>query len=202
MEDKKIQILTKSLELFKVYGIKSVSMDDISSQMGMSKKTLYNFFKDKKELVSEVLNYDFDLISQRAESTFVIQENAVDQILALIDFMQEVHATHSHTMVFDLQKYFPEEFRDMQLKRRERFFNFHNINIQLGISQGIYRENLDIKMVPKIIILLSEKVMDNDLFTYDEVCDPNFIKELMQYHLHGIVNDKGFKYLNKRLTKK
>ena len=201
MEEKKLQIIQKSLELFQIYGIKSVSMDDISSQMGMSKKTLYQYFNDKKDLVSQVMKFNFERISEMAVNSFIAQGNAIDQVLSLIEFMGNIQQTHSHTMVFDLQKYFPDEHLKMRKRRAERLIEFHTNNIQLGIEQGIYRKDMNTEMVPQVILLLSEIIFENNILQFENICHPDFIKETLIYHLHGIVNEKGLKYLEKKTKK-
>lgn len=201
METKKIQIIQKTLELFQIYGIKSVSMDDISSQMAMSKKTLYLHFSDKKDLVAQVIDYNFIRIREIAEVTFIKEENAIDQVLALITFLKEIHDKHSHTMVFDLQKYFPEEHQKLRKHRGKILLDFHTNNIKKGIEQGLYRKDMNVEMVPKIILLLSEIIVDNDVVTFENISHPDFIEEMLIYHLHGVVNEKGHKYLNKKTTK-
>jgi hypothetical protein len=104
-------------------------------------------------------------------------------------------------MVFDLQKYFPEVYQSLKTRRAGVLLDFHAENIRRGIEQGYYRSDMNTEMVPKIILMLSEFVFSNDVATSESICHPNFIREMLIYHLHGIVNEKGHKYLNKKTTK-
>lgn len=202
MESKKLQIICKSLELFQCYGIKSISMDDISSKMSMSKKTLYNYFKDKKDLVGTTLSYNFNCTAEKAEELINQKLNAIDHILSHIEFIEEIHATNSPVMIFDLQKYYPEEYQLMRSKRKEKISEFHMNNMAQGIKEGLYRKNINTEVVPKIIIVLNEIIIENDIITFEEAFSPGFIREMFIYHLHGIVSSKGLEYLNKKLNKK
>lgn len=177
-------------------------MDDISSKMSMSKKTLYNYFKDKKDLVGTTLSYNFNCTAEKAEELINRKLNAIDHILTHIEFIEEIHSTNSPTMIFDLQKYYPEEYQLMRSKRKDKISEFHMNNVAQGIKEGLYRENINTEVVPKIIIVLNEIIIENDIISFEEAFSPGFIREMFIYHLHGIVNEEGLKYLNKKLNKK
>ena len=89
----------------------------------------------------------------------------------------------------------------MRKRRAERLIEFHTNNIQLGIEQGIYRQDMNTEMVPQIILMMSEIIFENNILQFENICHPDFIKEMLIYHLHGIVNEKGLKYLEKKTKK-
>ncbi|MBU1011584.1 MAG: TetR/AcrR family transcriptional regulator [Bacteroidetes bacterium] len=199
--EKEESILKKSLELFSTYGIRSVSMDDISTNQGISKKTLYRFVKDKEELISKVVAATFKENSKRIESLLDPSFNAIEEVLAVVRFFTEMHQSHSANMIFDLQKFYPEIYSVFRKNRNEKLSSFFETNLKKGMIEGLYRENLDVNVVKRIIIHLSESIIESDNFTFEEITSPHFIKEMYSYHLHGIVSEKGHEFLNQELKK-
>ncbi len=197
---KESDIIRKALELFNSYGIKSVSMDDISRELGISKKTLYRFVKDKQELVGKAISYNFKSNAQKIEKILDPSFNAIEEVLAIVRFFIEMHQSHSPNMIFDLQKFYPEEYKSFRDIRKSKLNVFYENNFKKGIAEGLYRKNIDMSIVKRIIILLSNIIIENDTFTIKEVTSARFIKELYSYHLHGIVSEKGLKILEKELN--
>lgn len=197
---KESDIIRKALELFNSYGIKSVSMDDISRELGISKKTLYRFVKDKQELVGKAISYNFKSNAQKIEKILDPSFNAIEEVLAIVRFFIEMHQSHSPNMIFDLQKFYPEEYKSFRDIRKSKLNVFYENNFKKGISEGLYRKNIDVSIVKRIIILLSNIIIENDTFTIKEVTSARFIKELYSYHLHGIISEKGLKILEKELN--
>ncbi len=197
---KESDIIKKAFELFNTYGIKSVSMDDISRELGISKKTLYRFVKDKQELIAKVIASDFKANDKKIQALLKPTFNAIEEVLALVRFFTELHQTHSPNMIFDLQKFYPEVYQMFRKLRKEKLLLFYGDNLKKGIKEGLYRQNMDINVVQKIIVHLSETIIESDTFTIEEVGSPQFILEMYSYHLHGIVSEKGHRLLNKELN--
>lgn len=192
---KEQHIIEKSLELFQKYGIKSVTMDDLSSELGMSKKTLYQYFNDKADLVGKIIFYEFKRKSSQIEEILNGPGNAIEQLLSMNKFIHREHKSYKPGMLFDLKKYFPEAFQSFSKAKRDFMFNSFSKNITKGKKEGIYREDLDEKIIAKLHVFRNESIMENDIFTFDEVTSTKFVNEIFNYHLHGIVNEKGLKIL-------
>ena len=199
--NKESEIIQKALELFNTYGIKSVSMDDISTNLGISKKTLYRYVKDKQELVGKAIASDFKANEEKVAALLNPNLNAIEEMLAIVRFFIELHQSHSPNMIFDLQKFYPEVYKSFRKNRKEKLQLFYDNNFKKGVKEEIYRENMDVSVVKRIIILLSEIIIESDTFTIEEVTSPQFIKELYSYHLHGVVSEKGHEILTKELNK-
>ncbi len=196
MEEKELKVIQKAQELFMQYGIKSVSMDDIATHLSMSKKTIYKVVKDKKDLVGKVLDYNFETNSAKVEETLTPDLNAIEQMIELIKFVTWKVKYYSPNMIFDLQKFYPEEYLKLQKRKNKVLQEFYTYNFEKGIEEGLYRENMNVSVISRIIIYLTEKIIDNDQFTIEELCSPDFVVQLYLYHLHGIVSEKGLKILN------
>ncbi len=197
MEEKELQIIFKALSLFQNYGIKSVTMDDLSKGISISKKTLYHYFSDKADLVRKVIDYEFDRKLVHFENVFSDNRNAIEQLLALNTFIQEEHKAYKPSMMFDLKKYYPEVFQDLQMAKRQILYNSIYKNLIRGKKEGLYRPNLDEEILAKLYVFRAEYLLASDIFTNEEVVTNKFVGEISNYHLHGIVSDKGLETLKK-----
>ena len=95
-----------------------------------------------------------------------------------------------------MQKFYPEEYLKLQKRKNKVLQEFYTYNFKKGIEEGLYRENMNVSVISRVIIYLTEKIIDNDQFTIEELCSPDFVIQLYLYHLHGIVSEKGLKILN------
>lgn len=148
--DVKQQIIEKSVELFEQYGIRSVSIDDVCQSLRISKKTFYVYFRQKEDLVSEVITFHNDKMLQYLRDK--LKGKTALQIL--IEFMKHpqkykpsVGQQEKHkAVVYDLQKYYPAvwELQQQRMKEIEKT-GIGNL-LRLGISEGVFREDLDVEL--------------------------------------------------------
>ena len=119
METKEQDIIEKALRVFMRQGIKSVNMDDMSKALGISKKTLYLFVKDKEELVEKAT----DLFGQREieaiKEISAQKVNAIDESLLIKKWVLSILENVHPAVAFDLEKYYPAVSRKMQENRRK-----------------------------------------------------------------------------------
>src|ERR1700712_2218612 len=99
----KERILEKSQELFAKYGIRSVSMDDIAAQLGMSKKTLYQYYDDKDELVKSVFSQILEENKKECEHCNKIGDNAIHEVFISFDMVEEMLSNMNPSVLHDLQ---------------------------------------------------------------------------------------------------
>jgi TetR/AcrR family transcriptional regulator, cholesterol catabolism regulator len=183
--------------LYLKYGIKSVSMDDISHELGISKKTLYQYVSEKAELVKSVR--DTELL-EKIEVFNQIQcrnLNAIDELVEVNKFQKEINNAYSPTVVYDLKKFYPEIHKQLKNFKREKMLEFITLNLENGKKQGLYREELKSKIIAKLYVSRFESIIDNDIFSMEELTSPDLFNEVFLYHLHGICNNNGIKYLEK-----
>jgi AcrR family transcriptional regulator len=194
-----MHIIEKSLELFQKYGIKSVTMDDLSMELGMSKKTLYQYFNDKNDLVKKVITYEFEKKLSVFNSIMNGPGNAIDHLVAANNFILGEQKSHRPSLIFDLQKYFTETHNEIHIAKRNHLFNAIKSNLIKGIDEGIYRADLDAEIIAKLHVFRVESILTNDIFTMEELTSLKFANEIFNYHLRGIVNEKGLKILKENL---
>jgi AcrR family transcriptional regulator len=137
--DPKERIIVKAHELFIRYGIRSVSMDDIAAQLGMSKKTLYQYYTDKDELVNVV--FDNIMSQNREQCVQCVQkgENSIHEAFLSLDMLKEMLSSMNPSVLFDMQKYHPSAFRKFQEYRNQFLYKIIKENVEKGIREEIYR---------------------------------------------------------------
>lgn len=199
MEEKELFIIEKAGELFKKYGIKSVSMDDIAQQLSISKKTLYQYFKDKADLVVKVVkfhNCDKDLKFMEINNSNL---NAIDSLIEVSKHLIEMLKDINPPILYDLRKYYPELTKDLIISRKEHIYTNIKNNLIKGMEEGLYRQDMN----PDIITSLYVKRMD-DVFLEDDNYLNKFphheiYTQLFIYHIRGIVSNKGLAYFENKI---
>lgn len=197
MSERELKIIGEAANLYKKYGIKSVTMDDVASHLGISKKTLYQYVKDKNQLVEKVVLEKIRYKEKEFMAILVKNLNAIDELLAINKYINTVFRDYQPSMEFDLQKYYPESYKILQSVRRKRMYETIHQNLIKGIKEGLYRKDLDIEIITKLHVFRCENIIENDLFTQDEITSSRFFNEIFKYHIHGIANEKGLKYFEK-----
>ncbi len=199
MEEKKKIIVEKAIELFSRYGIRSVSMDDISGELGFSKKTLYQFFRDKQELVSVAMQVSLSEITNHFCKFENDTRNAIEQFLCHRKLLLEKLARYNHSLAYDLKKYFPVIYNELKDYRKEQLYKAHLINLKQGMEEGLYRSDLNADMIAKMMTVHHIYTFDaiNGFFTGEEVFNNDFLEQFITYHFNGICTIKGLEILSK-----
>ena len=161
-------ILEKVGELYNKYGIKSVTMDDVARELGMSKKTLYQYIENKNDLVSKVLDYhlfekdcSFKKISKK-------NLNAIEELLEVgVQIIKSIKDYNPSTE-YDLKKYYPELFKKLHTVRKERMFESIIKNIQKGKKEGLFRDDLDEEIITKMQTSRFLNMSSDEFFDQDE----------------------------------
>lgn len=192
MEEQKQLIINKALEQFKQYGIKSVSVDDISRLMGMSKKTFYQYFPGKDELVAAALTQINENIRIASEN-YMKGKSALKCVSMLLDMPKKVGDVYKESsFVHDLRKYYPALYK-------EHIRNIHQSTKQIlmqhlsqGVEEGIYRKDLDIETCAVMYSLIQQAFIRNQ----DEIRSVS-AKRLLQFtmesFIRSIVSEEGKK---------
>ena len=201
MEEKKLHILKNVGKLYLKFGIRSVTMDDVASEFGISKKTLYQYFADKEELVSQVLSYYF----KNPIFDFNRKDggNAIDRHFALRHHISSILKYFNNNMEYDLKKLYPQLHSMVYKFKRERIYNSTIINIKEGIEQGLFRPDLDAELIAKLQVgrMLYTLNVNNEVFTETEVASLELFDKVTSYHMHAICTAKGIKYYKEQLNK-
>lgn len=196
------ELYSKVLDLYKKYGVKSVTMDDVARELGISKKTLYIHVADKKELVEKVIHYDFDVVKDCFMEVFDREGlNAIEQLFEVNYFMRNLLKYHSFSLDYDLKKYYPELFREISERKQHEMYKSVLENMKKGKAEGIYREELNEELVAKLYVSRIVSAHDSEFMTIEDFIAPEAYKEYFVYHIRGIANEKGIRILEDNIDK-
>lgn len=200
MEERKRQIIGNALEIYLKYGIKSVTMDEMSRQLGISKKTLYQFVKDKNELVEECLLFMHDKECDVIEKIYGKNMDAIEEILEVTQFIiAELRSVHP-SIFFDMAKYHPNALKLMHNHKYDVVCGTVIDNLNRGIEQGLYRENLNVEVISHMYMGFIDLIIGGEILVNTGVSAEEAYSEFFRYHIRGIATDKGLKHLKKFIS--
>jgi TetR/AcrR family transcriptional regulator, cholesterol catabolism regulator len=191
------RILTGSEELFFKYGIRSVSMDDIARHLGISKKTIYNFFPDKEKLVNLIMARN---IAKDKEAFKQISSSAPNIVEEFFQYMKHLSGMFSkiNPMVFyDLQKYHPETWKLFKEFKENFILKMVEDTLQKGISQGLVRSEINTLVLSRLRIEQIEWGFNPEMFPPGQFSPFEVQLSIMEHFLYGICTLKGHKLINK-----
>ncbi len=197
----KEKILKKAEELFLTFGFKSVTMDDIANKMGISKKTIYTHFKNKTQLVKETTLKVFESISEGIDCICSLNKNPIDEIFEIKTLILEQLKGEKTSPQFQLQKYYPEIHNTIKKKQFDIMQDCVINNITKGVLQGLYRPEINIEFVSRIYFLGMTGIKDEELFPSEMFSKKQLMENYLEYHLRGIVTEKGLTKLNQIINK-
>lgn len=191
------KILDKSEELFFRVGIKSVTMDDIARELGMSKKTLYLFVDNKKDLVEKVMKRYIAKEALFFQNIGDYKLNAIDIIVEIIKHVHQALSNLPLSAIYDLQKYYPKSWSLFTGFKNEFIFKSMESIIRQGKEEGLFRENVKESLIASFYVLAIEGTLNplnfpNNVFNFKET-----YTEYITYHLHGLASENGLQYLKK-----
>ena len=198
--EQQIKWLKRAEEVFMRYGIKSITMDDVARELGISKKTLYQFVENKNDLVVKVVERHIEEDVERGECWQRDAPNAIEEILLVIQHAQEDFQRVKSNVLFDMQKYHREAWDRMQGYQRGFMHKKVRENLERGIVEGLYRADFDVDIVARMHVAQSFLLFDEDWFPRPPYTLEAIFREFMLHYLHGILSEKGLKYLKEKLS--
>lgn len=196
MEAPQQKILKTALELFFRFGIRHVTMDDVARELGMSKKTIYQFYREKDDLVNQLL--DIELRSQECEFDEISAQarDAVHEMLLISAKMRSLMQSINPMFFLDLQKFYPTGYKRFQKFKEECGYQNVLRNLRKGIEQGLYREDLNLEIAARYRMAQLDMLMFGDHFTYERHTLARTNEEILHIFMYGICNLKGHKLIN------
>ena len=194
------RIKSRARDLFLQHGLKSTSVDDIAQEMGISKKTLYKYFSSKDDLVQQIV---LEQMRQEREALTEIHEksaNAVDEMISIARYIIKMFRSLKPATAFDLKKYYPESWKQVERLHFEFVFQTILENLKKGMAEGYYRTDLNPEVIARLYVGKALFLVDEKYFPlsqYDRKC---LVVETMQYHLRGVLNEKGLQLFNQYIS--
>ena len=187
----KENIVQKALLLFLKYGFKTATMDDIAQEMGVSKKTIYNHFPTKENLVRECAQEQFQVIM---EDMIRVTKRSKDPIIELYQLKKEAlkHLSgEKNSPHYQLQKYYPSIHNHLKEKEFEILGGFFAQSIQKGIEMGLFRKSINVNFVTRIFFNGIRGITDIGLFPPQQYEIDQLMIAFSEYHLRAICSAEG-----------
>jgi AcrR family transcriptional regulator len=191
------RISSKAHELIMKYGIRSVSMDDIANALGISKKTIYQFFSDKDELVGAIVEEILRKNQGSCNNYLEHSENAIDEVWKAKELMRETFVNMNPSVLFDMQKYHPKAFTRFLKHKNDFLYTVVKNNIERGIAEELYRSEINIDILTRFRLESMFMPLDPDFFSKLKHSILEVEEQLMEHFLFGIATLKGHKLILK-----
>ncbi len=195
----KEKILGTATEMFLNLGFKSITMDDIALNSGVSKKTIYVHFKNKTALVKAVTNYVFETARHGIDLIHKREQNPIIELFEIKRFVIKHLKDDKSSPQYQLQKHYPKIYKTLKQQQFKVMQDLIKKNLVNGIYQKFYRKKIDIDFTARIYFHGVIGIKDKDLFPLQSYSSKILTTNYLEYHLRGICTKKGIKELEKQL---
>lgn len=192
----KDRIVRSALNLFWRYGVKSVTMDDIAKDLGISKKTIYQHYPDKEAILKMVIHEELNTQQCMMEEVGQATNNPIEQMLRSTDKMRRDMANMNPALLYDLKKYYPDSWALFVQYKQDFLIEGIKQNLLSGIENGLYRTDFDVNI---LALLRMEEFMlafDPTIFPPDKYHMINVEIQFVHHFLRGVMTEKGFASYN------
>jgi len=194
-------IIKKAGEIFLKYGVKSVTMDDIANDLGISKKTIYKHFKNKVALVDSAVSYLHESMHNTVLCVCDKGYNAIQENFEIKKIFSELFKNSVNPPMYQLQKYYPETYTKIIKDEFSIFKECITGNLEKGIQEGLYRKDINIELATKFYFSLMMSVHDSKLHTYNKNTMNKLELCALEYHTRALATAKGLQTLEEQLEK-
>lgn len=193
----KDRIQEKATELFMRFGIRSVSMDDIATQLGISKKTIYQSYADKDELVDAVMEANIYQTQKDCGLCSEQSANAVEEIFMTMEMIQEQFRHMNPMIVYDLQKFHLRAYQKLTNHKNEFLLSIIRNNIEKGIQEGLYRKDLNADILSKFRLESMMIAFNMDIFPPSKYNLADVTQIIIEHFLFGLATIEGHQLILK-----
>jgi TetR/AcrR family transcriptional regulator, cholesterol catabolism regulator len=190
------RIIQGSEELFLTAGIKSITMDDIAKHLGMSKKTIYQFFKDKNELVIALVRKKLKEDEDQMAEIISKSGNVIEEMINMMKCSEEIFSRINPIVIHDMQKYHPDAWRQFQNFKSGVLVHTLEELLTKGIEQGYIRPEIDVKIIARMRVNQVELGFNTTIFPVAEFNTWTVQQQFNEHFNYGICTLKGYKLLN------
>lgn len=198
----KEEIVKRALNDFMQYGFKTFTMDDLASKIGISKKTLYEHFPSKNDLVEAVLDYALDMSCKNIEAFVQGDGSVIENVYRNQKKVKEIFNINSDRPIWELQKYYSKTYERMEIEFAKSDARFIDKLLEKGWQEGLFREDINVNFYKTFYS--SVQRLRSVANTFPEIEFPfwDTIYTLMEYFFRILVNEKGMKELERVLQLK
>ena len=193
----KKNIILKATELFMKLGFKSVTMDDIAKEMGISKKTIYTHFNNKETIIGVVTDHVFETVCHDIDAICDLNQNPIQELYAIKKRVMQYMQKEKASPTYQLQKYYPAIYNNIKQRQFSYMQQCVVKNLNRGLEQSLYRKNIEVQFVARIYFNGITGIKEESLFPHTMFEGETLYEMYLEYHLRGIVTPKGRNILNK-----
>jgi AcrR family transcriptional regulator len=192
----KEQIVMGATELYMRYGIKSVTMDDISRHLGMSKKTIYQYFEDKDALVTEVSRFEMNTQKCRWEEMERAVSNVIEFFILGTKMLAKDIGKMNPTLLFDLKKFHPIAYKEFVQHKRGHIKTMIVTMLERGIKEGYFRKDINVEILATLRIEQIDMAFNPEMFDHNKYSVAEITTSLFEHFIYGISTLKGHQKMN------
>lgn len=192
----KERIIKSALNLFWRYGIRSVTMDDIARDLGISKRTIYQHYSDKEAILALVIQEEIREQKCEMQKLEELAENPIEEAMYATVQMQETLAEMNPTLLYDLKKYYPNAWELFQNYKHEYIIRNIRDNLSKGIEMGLYRPDIDADVLSLLRVEQIVLAFDPTVYPAKKFSMMHVQTQFLNHFLRGILSEKGFEYYN------
>lgn len=198
MKDK---ILHKAADLFLSFGFKSITMDDIAADLGMSKKTIYSHFSTKKKLVEASTFYILERVNETICSILDANYDPIEETFTIKSMINNLSKNEKSSPSYQLQKYYPKIYKQVHEKQFEAVQSCIVENLKRGITEDYYRKDIDIDLITRLFFSGNMNLTNQELFPIDVYEISSLKNTFLEYHVRAIATEKGLNTLKNILKR-
>ena len=195
----KKNIILKATELFMKLGFKSVTMDDIAKEMGISKKTIYTHFNNKETIIGVVTDHVFETVCHDIDAICDLNQNPIQELYAIKKRVMQYMQKEKASPTYQLQKYYPTIYNNIKQRQFSYMQQCVVKNLHRGLEQDLYRKNIEVQFVARIYFNGITGIKEESLFPHTMYEGETLYEMYLEYHLRGIVTPKGRNILNQMI---
>ncbi len=199
MDDKRLEILERASTVYMRLGIKSVTMDDLARELGISKKTIYKYFDDKSDLVRSIVRLKTEMDQAICMNCITESGNAIDDLIQVSKLIAEHIGNVNPTVFHDVRKYHPDAWQLMESHRWGFVLNMIVGNIEKGKEENLFRDDVNAEVIGRVYVSSMDTLFNSDIFPWPKFTFQEVYSELIRYHINGLVNENGQKYLQQKI---
>jgi TetR/AcrR family transcriptional regulator, cholesterol catabolism regulator len=191
------RIKQKADELFRRYGIRSVTMDEIAAQLGISKKTIYQYYTDKDQLVDAVAIEEIRFSQNSCLQDMAESANAIEEIFRVMEFVETMFRNMNPSMLYDLEKYHPSGYKKFLEHKNKFLFEMIRKNLERGIKEELYRPEINVEMMTQYRLESMMLAFNPEIFPPTKFNMVELQQAIIEHFLYGLATLKGYKLILK-----
>ena len=197
----KHSVTQKALTYFLQYGFKTFTMDDLANSLGISKKTLYEQFASKNDLVEATLDYALEMTCHQVDKFVSGEGSVIENVFRNQREVQNLFDFNSSKPIWELKKYFPKTYERMDIEFTKSDALFIDKLLEKGWEEGLFRKDINVSFYKVFYNSVQRLRTFSDTFDEKEFSFWDTIYTIMEYFFRIIVNEKGLQELEKTLKK-